>query len=84
MYVIDTSHDNSGQNWSNQQGVLDRILQLKTKNIAGYMTESYLTDGNQKASETDTSAIQHGCSLTDGCLGREKTEKFVMGLYDSL
>jgi 3-deoxy-7-phosphoheptulonate synthase len=47
--------------------------------IKGLMIESYIEDGNQKAEE----AI-YGKSITDPCLGWEKTEKLVLELADSL
>lgn len=42
------------------------------------MVESYLIDGRQDWSDT----IQKGQSLTDACIGIEKTEELIMKLYE--
>ena len=43
------------------------------------MVESYIEDGNQKISEGT-----YGKSITDACLGWEKSEKLVLELADLL
>ena len=43
------------------------------------MVESYLEDGNQKVGEGI-----YGKSITDPCLGWEKTEKMIFELADQL
>ena len=47
--------------------------------IKGLMIESYIEDGSQKAEEG-----VYGKSITDPCLGWEKTEKLILDLADSL
>ena len=42
------------------------------------MIESYLEDGNQKSTE------EYGKSITDPCLGWEKTEKLIYDLAEKL
>lgn len=84
MYVIDTSHDNSNQDRTKQETVLKDIMKLKTDNIAGYMTESYLFDGKQNISDSKGINIKHWLSLTDWCIGREKTESLILDLYNNL
>ena len=43
------------------------------------MIESYIEDGNQKITE-----CTYGKSITDACLGWEKTEKLVLELAELL
>ena len=45
--------------------------------LKGLMIESYLVDGAQKIGDGI-----YGCSITDPCLGWEKTEKLVLDLAD--
>jgi len=45
--------------------------------VKGLMIESYLVDGNQKISEGT-----YGKSITDPCLGWEKTERLILDLAD--
>ena len=41
------------------------------------MIESYIEDGSQKAGDG-----VYGCSITDPCLGWEKTERLIYELAD--
>ena len=45
--------------------------------VKGLMIESYLEDGAQKPEEG-----KFGCSITDPCLGWEKTEALIFSLAD--
>ena len=45
--------------------------------VKGLMIESYIEDGCQKAEEG-----VYGKSITDPCLGWEKTEKLILDLAD--
>ena len=47
--------------------------------VKGLMIESYLVDGNQAPN-----GGTYGQSITDPCLGWEKTEKMVLELADLL
>ena len=47
--------------------------------VKGLMIESYIEDGNQKITE-----CTYGKSITDACLGWEKTEKLVLELAELL
>ena len=68
--VIDCSHGNSSKNPLNQIQVLQQIVQEREySQVKGVMLESFLEDGNQKLS----GQMQYGQSVTDGCLGWEKT-----------
>ena len=45
--------------------------------VKGLMIESYIEDGSQKAGDG-----VYGCSITDPCLGWEKTERLVCELAE--
>jgi len=47
--------------------------------VKGLMIESYIEDGNQKIGDH-----VYGKSITDPCLGWEKTEKLIYELADRL
>ena len=47
------------------------------KLVKGLMIESYIEDGFQKTGEH-----VYGCSITDPCLGWEKTERLVLDLAE--
>ena len=47
--------------------------------VKGLMIESYIEDGNQKISEST-----YGKSITDACLGWEKTERLILDLAELL
>ena len=53
-----------------------RLAEIKAL-LKGFMIESYLEDGCQKPGET-----AYGKSITDPCLGWEKTEKLVLELAE--
>lgn len=86
--IIDVNHDNSIFNdkpnytmqIQNIFAILDNINQNSNyKNLVkGFMVESFLQDGNQniKNNEIDLD----GLSITDPCIGWEKTEKLIMDL----
>ena len=77
--IIDTNHSNSGKKWMEQARIAKDILHSTRhsadicKLVKGLMIESYIEDGNQKAEEG-----VYGKSITDPCLGWEKTERLVM------
>ena len=47
--------------------------------VKGLMIESYIEDGNQKITEGT-----YGKSITDACLGWEKTERLILELAELL
>jgi 3-deoxy-7-phosphoheptulonate synthase len=49
------------------------------KMVKGFMVESYLVDGCQKPDGTT-----YGQSITDPCMGWEKTEQFIYTVADKL
>lgn len=79
--VIDCSHGNSGKDPLRQPEVLQQIVaeRLKTQ-VKGVMIESHLVDGNQKIS----CEMTYGQSVTDGCLGWNKTEQLLLNVAKQL
>ena len=78
---IDCSHGNSAKNPLNQPEVLKQIIAEKAEsNVCGVMLESFLVDGNQKISHD----MIYGQSVTDGCLGWEKTEQLYLEIAEEL
>lgn len=83
--IVDTNHANSGKKYLEQPRICKEVLHSCRHNshinqlFKGFMIESYLEDGSQKIGE--------GCfgkSITDPCLGWEKTEKLVLEIADLL
>lgn len=81
--IVDCNHSNSGKNYMEQIRIAKEVLHSTrhseriNKLVKGLMIESYLVDGAQKPEE-----CVYGKSITDPCLGWEKTEKLIMDLYD--
>jgi 3-deoxy-7-phosphoheptulonate synthase len=82
-FIVDLNHDNSSRDWLNQPENLKKLLSYKYKNLAGIMVESYLQDGKQ-SDTTPLDKIVQGCSLTDSCLGREKTKALLEAHYQAI
>lgn len=81
-YIIDLNHDNS---WKNADLQIENMrISKKLKNfdkIAGFMVESYLFDGNQKADENNLESIEKWKSITDPCISIEKLEVLIKELF---
>lgn len=81
--IIDTNHSNSGKKYLEQIRISKEIMNSRNANgdmkkfIKGLMIESYLEDGCQKVEEG-----VYGKSITDPCLGWEKTERLVLDLAE--
>ncbi|MBQ3110458.1 MAG: 3-deoxy-7-phosphoheptulonate synthase [Clostridia bacterium] len=81
--VIDTNHSNSGKKYLEQIRIAKEIMHSRNTNdemkkfVKGLMIESYLEDGTQKVEDG-----VFGKSITDPCLGWEKTERLVLDLAD--
>ena len=81
--VIDTNHSNSGKHWEEQPRIAKEIMHSTRHSgdiyrmVKGLMIESYLEDGNQKPD-----GCVYGKSITDPCLGWEKTERLILELAD--
>ena len=81
--IIDTNHANSGKQWFEQIRIAKEVLHSTRHNedlkklVKGLMIESYIEDGCQKVEEG-----VYGKSITDPCLGWEKTEQLIMDIYE--
>ena len=84
--LVDTNHSNSGKKYLEQPRIAKEILHScryspEVKGIVkGLMIESYIEDGCQKISDDEL----YGRSITDPCLGWEKTERLIYDLADVL
>ena len=84
--VIDCSHANSFKNPELQPLVMaDCVHQILRGNrsIVGLMVESFLEGGSQPMG-SDLSLLKYGCSITDPCLGWERTEEMVLQARERL
>ena len=83
--IVDANHANSGKKYEQQIRIAKEVLHSRRLNgdihnlVKGLMIESYLEDGSQKIGEHI-----YGKSITDPCLGWEKTEKLILTLADRL
>ncbi|MGM9858302.1 MAG: 3-deoxy-7-phosphoheptulonate synthase [Bacilli bacterium] len=83
--IIDTNHSNSGKQYAEQVRIAKEVLHSMRHNekinrmVKGLMIESYIEDGCQKIDEGI-----YGKSITDPCLGWEKTEKLIYDLAELL
>ena len=81
--IIDTNHSNSGKQWQEQPRIAKEILHSTRHSaeirqlVKGLMIESYIEDGNQKPD-----GGIYGKSITDACLGWEKTERLILEIAD--
>ncbi|WP_297570361.1 3-deoxy-7-phosphoheptulonate synthase [uncultured Anaerovibrio sp.] len=83
--IIDTNHANSGKHCLEQVRIAKDIINSRILNpaiktiVKGLMVESYIEDGCQKID-----GGVYGKSITDPCLGWEKTERLLYDLADML
>ena len=83
--IVDTNHANSGKKYLEQIRIAKEVVHSRNHNddikhlVKGLMIESYLEDGACKAEEHI-----FGKSITDPCLGWEKTEKLILEIADKL
>ena len=81
--IVDTNHSNSGKKYLEQVRIAKEVIQSANHNadirklLKGMMIESYIEDGCQKASEGT-----YGKSITDPCLGWEKSERLIYDLAE--
>ncbi|MBQ8583047.1 MAG: 3-deoxy-7-phosphoheptulonate synthase [Clostridia bacterium] len=83
--IVDTNHNNSGKKYLEQIRIAKDIVHSRGQNadikglVKGLMIESYIEDGAQKVGEH-----VYGKSITDPCLGWEKTERLIYDIADKL
>ena len=84
--IVDTNHANSGKQCLEQVRIAKEVLHACRhsadikKMVKGLMIESYIEDGAQKIGPDEV----YGKSITDPCLGWEKTEKMIFDIADKL
>jgi len=77
--VVDCSHANSSKKPELQPLVMADVvnqIRLGNKSLLGVMIESNIEAGNQSI-PADLSQLKYGCSVTDGCVGWDATEKMI-------
>ena len=83
--IVDTNHNNSGKKYLEQIRIAKDVVYSRNQNsdikrlVKGLMIESYLEDGACKPEEHI-----FGKSITDPCLGWEKTERLILDLAEEL
>jgi len=83
--IVDTNHANSGKQFMEQIRIANDVIHSMhvsndiRKLVKGLMIESYLVDGCQKIGEG-----VYGKSITDPCLGWEKSEALILDLAEKL
>jgi 3-deoxy-7-phosphoheptulonate synthase len=84
--IIDTNHANSGKQCLEQVRIAKEVMQARRESVdvqklvKGLMIESYIEDGAQKIGPDEV----YGKSITDPCLGWEKTERLIYDIADLL
>ena len=83
--IVDTNHNNSAKKYLEQVRIAKDIVHSRNQNadikrlVKGLMIESYIEDGACKLEEHI-----FGKSITDPCLGWEKTERLILDIADKL
>ena len=82
--IVDTNHGNSGKNPDLQEKIVNDVLSvMKADNLGtfvkGFLIESYIEDGCQPIG-----GGVYGKSITDPCLGWEKTERLILSIAEAL
>ena len=83
--VVDTNHANSGKKYLEQIRISKEVIHSMRSNadignmVKGLMIESYIEDGCQTIGDG-----VYGKSITDPCLGWEKSEKLIYELAELL
>lgn len=83
--IIDCNHANSGKKYLEQIRISKDVIYSRNHNadikklVKGLMIESYIEDGAQKIGEHI-----YGKSITDPCLGWEKSKELIYKIADTL
>ena len=84
-FIVDCNHDNSGKRPLEQSRIANEVLDSVARNrdiagrFRGFMIESYLVDGCQPVG-----GGTFGQSITDACLGWERTEHLILSIAERL
>ena len=82
--IVDCNHSNSGKKYLEQSRICKEVMHYCKHNhdlqtmVKGFMIESYLEDGSQKIGEGI-----YGKSITDPCLGWDKTKELILDIAES-
>lgn len=83
--IVDANHANSGKKYLEQIRICNEVLHSCRHSeeinsiVKGFMIESYIEDGAQKIGEGC-----YGKSITDPCLGWEKSEKLIYQIAEQV
>ena len=83
--IVDVNHSNSNKQYLEQIRISKEILHSRRHSsdihsmVKGLMIESYIEDGCQKIGQG-----VYGKSITDPCLGWEKSERLVLDIAEAL
>ncbi len=83
--IVDANHANSGKKYLEQIRISKDIMYSRAHNddikslVKGIMIESYIEDGCQKIGDG-----VYGKSITDPCLGWEKTERLIYDIAEQV
>lgn len=83
--IVDTNHSNSGKKYMEQIRIANEVLHSMRhsddirKMVKGFMIESYIEDGCQKIEDG-----VYGKSITDPCLGWDKTKELIYTIAEQL
>ncbi len=81
--IVDTNHNNSGKKYLEQIRIAREVMESRRYNadirrmVKGLMIESYIEDGSQKIG-----GGIYGCSITDPCLGWDKSEALIYDIAE--
>ena len=84
-FIIDCNHSNSNKKYLKQKDIAEDVLDSMEKDVSlrrmikGLMIESYIEDGNQPVN-----GDIYGKSITDPCLGWEKTKMLILEINERL
>lgn len=84
--MVDCSHANSNKKFKNQEKVLKSVLDQRLAghpSLIGLLIESNLFEGAQPF-QPDPSRLQYGVSITDECIGWDKTEELLRYTHQML
>jgi len=83
--IVDSNHSNSNKKYLEQIRICHEVMGYRNYSdvvkelVKGFMIESYIEDGNQLIS-----GCEYGQSVTDPCLGWEKTRRLICEIAESV
>jgi 3-deoxy-7-phosphoheptulonate synthase len=84
--MVDCSHANSCKQFRNQEVVLKDVVRQRLEGnpaLIGLLVESNLLEGGQPF-QSDRARLKYGVSVTDECIGWEKTEELLRYTHEML